>query len=134
MARYWSGTIGGVDLEEAGGAVAGFEFNGAEAFESDTTGNTLPSINGNPQTQYADNENGKVIEVRFLHVPQALLTSVLAVLTPLLPLGTSVACSFTDEYQTITGQFKPHVPQWYERGNPDGAFINDAVLRLIKTG
>lgn len=130
MARYWSGSIASIPLVD-GAATAGFELTGADAFEYMVTGNTVQSLNGNPQTQYADFTNGKPLELRFLHIPQALLTSLLTALKATLPGGTVVACSFTDGFQTIAGNFKPNVPSWYERGLPDGSYINDAVFRLI---
>lgn len=132
--RYWSGSIGGVDLEDVGGDVAGFELDGAEAFEYTVTGNSVQAATGLVHTQYAPFTHGKPIELQFLHIPQALATSLLTALKATLPGGTSVACSFTDGFQTIAGQFKPNVPAWYERGNPDGSYLNDFILRLVYTG
>lgn len=134
MARYWSGEIDSIPLEEASGAVAGFELDGAEAFAYAVTGNSVQAATGLVHTQYAPFTHGKPIELHFLHIPQALATSLLAALIATLPGGTSVPCEFTDEYQTIEGEFKPNVPAWYERGNPDGDYINDFILRLVYTG
>lgn len=134
MSRFWSGTIGGVALVEVGGDVAGFDLIGAENFEATYTGNSVLSANGHVHTQYSILNAGHVLEIKFLHVPKTLLTSLLTALKATLPSGSSVACSFTDGYQTIPGMFKPHVPLWYERGSPDGNYIKDAVIRLIYTG
>lgn len=133
MARFWSGTIDSIALVD-GGSVAGFDLHGAEAFAYDTTGNSIPSLNGTVQTQYEPITEGRILELRFIHIPQSLLTSLLASLNVVLLTGGSVTCSFTDGFQTITGSFKPNVPAWYERGNPDGAYVNDAVLRLVSVG
>lgn len=134
MARYWSGTIGGIDLEDGVGSVAGFEVAGAAAFEYAVTGNSVPAATGLLHTQYAPFTHGKPLELSFLHIPQSLATSLLTALKATLPTGGSVECSFTDGFQTIEGMFKPNVPAWYERGNPDGDYINDFVLRLVYTG
>lgn len=131
MARYWSGSIASIPLEDGSGNVAGFDLTGAEAFAYVLTGNSVPSANGKVVTQYAAFLYGKPIEIKFLHVPQALLNSLLTALKADLTAG--VACSFTDGFQTIAGNFKPNVPAWYTRGLPDGNFIQDAVLRIIST-
>jgi hypothetical protein len=85
-------------------------------------------------TQYAPFTHGKPITLTFLHCPQSLATALLTALKATLPGGTSLACSFTDEFQTITGMFKPNVPDWYDRGNPDGDYLNGFVLKLVYTG
>lgn len=133
--RYWSGVIDDIPLEDGAANIAAFDLTGAGGFEmGDTTGNSVPSINGTLQTQYADAGEGKLLELKFLHIPKVLLTALLASLTATLPAGDSVVCSFTDGYQTIAGNFKPNVPNWYERGLPDGDYIQDAVIRLAYTG
>lgn len=134
MARYWRGTIDSIALEEGSGNVCGFNLDGAEAFAYIVTGSSIQAATGLVHTQYAPFLYGKPLEIHFLHIPQALLNTLLTALKATLPGGTSVACSFTDDFQTITGQFKPNVPQWYKRGEPDGAYIQDAILRLIYTG
>ncbi len=133
MARFWAGTIGGVELLD-GEEVAGFELTGAGAFVNTWTGNTRPGLLGNPHTQYAELNKGRVLELKFIHAPQDLVTALYAVLVPIIPGGTSVECEFLDGFQTIARSFKPHVPSWVERGNPDGDYINDFILRLIETG
>ncbi len=132
--RYWSGTIAAIPLEDGVGNVAGFDLQGAAAFEMTVTGNSVPSINGTLQTQYADAGEGKIIELHFIHITKTLLTALVTALKATLPAGSSVTCSFTDGYQTITGHFKPNVPNWYERGLPDGDYIQDAIIRLAYTG
>lgn len=137
--RYWSGIIGGVELLD-GADVAGFELTGAGAFDSTSrsldnwTGNTRPGLLGNPHTQYAQIEEGRVLEIAFLHCPKTLLTELMELLIPLIPTGLGVDCSFTDGYQTITRKFKPNVPNWFDRGLPDGDYINDCKIRLIEIG
>lgn len=131
MARFWAGTIGGVELLDTDGEVAGFELSGAGAFVSNWTGSTRPGILGNPQTQYSEIIYNKSLELKFLHCPQTLAQNLLDLLTPLIPSGSGVLCEFTDGFQTIEGTFKPSVPSWYERGNPDGDYLNDFVLRLV---
>lgn len=133
MARYWSGTIGGVPLLD-GSDAAGFELTGAEAFETQVTGNSIQGASGFLHTQYGDYVYGKPLELAFLHIPKTLATSVLAVLKPLLLTEGVVACTFTDGWQNIAGDFKPNVPNWYSRGNPDGDYINDFRLRIITPG
>lgn len=134
MARYWSGTVGGIDLEEVNGDIAGFQIEGAEAFEYNTTGNSQQAITGFVHTQYAPFLYGKPLVITFLHAPQTLFRALIELLEATLPSGASVECTFTDGFQTINKMFKPNVPNWLSRGNPDGAYINDAVIRLISTG
>lgn len=134
MARYWSGSIEGIDLEDVGGDVAGFEVTGAEAFEYEHTGNSVQAATGFLHTQYEAFLYGKPLELKFLHIPQSLATTLLTALKATLPGGTTVTCSFTDGFQTIAGEFKPNVPAWYQRGNPDGAYIEDFIIRLIMPG
>lgn len=134
MARYWSGVIAGINLTEVGGDVAGFELDNAAAFIYTRTGNTVQGASGFPHTQYAPFDLGKPLGIRFIHAPKTLLTALRNALIPLLTSGGSVACSFTDGYDSISGMFKPNVPTWYSRGVPDGDYINDAVVNLIKTG
>lgn len=132
--RYWSGIIDGIPLEDSPGIAAGFELAGAEAFDSgDETGNTIRGATGFPHTFYAPSIlAGNVLELRFLHCPASLLRDVIDRLKEDLSAGRP--CSFWDGFQTIEGSFKPDVPGWYTRGNPDGAYINDAVIRLICLG
>lgn len=131
MQRYWSGTIGENDLEDGAGNPAAFTLTGAAAFTQAFTGNSVPAASGLPQTQYAPFTVGKPVEITFLHVPATLLSSVITELSALLPGGGAVECTFQDGIQTITGDFKPNVPNWYSRGEPDGDYVRDAVLRLI---
>lgn len=134
MSRYWGGSIGAVNLLD-GSDTAGFELDGAEAFEANYTGNSVVSASGaRVHTQYEALGATRVLEIRFLHIPKTLLTSLLTELKALLPGGGSVSCTFTDGYQTINRSFKPNVPNWYKRGQPDGAYIKDAVITLIETG
>lgn len=133
--RYWTGTINGIPLEESAGNPAGFDVAGAEAFESAYTGNIVAAADGYPHTQTVVLQAyGKVLEIKFLHIPGTLLRTLLTSLTATLPGGGSFACTFADGFQTITGQFKPALPDWYKRGEVDGNYIKDAVLRLISTG
>lgn len=135
MARFWSGEIGGIELLDLDGEVAGFELAGAGAFKDAAfwTGNTTPGARGYPHTQYIQNLYNKTIELRFIHIPQTLAAALEALLIPLIPSGSGVICSFTDGFDTITGTFKPKMPtsQFIERGLPDGDYINDYILRLI---
>jgi hypothetical protein len=135
MLRYWTGTIDGVALEEAPGLPCGFQVIGAEAFETAVTGNTTPAANGFPQTQYTPlGDYGKVIEVHFIHIPGALLRTLLTALAARIAAGTSAAIVLADGFQTISKSAKPNVPDWYSRGEPDGDYVKDAVIRLITTG
>ena len=133
MARYWSGNIGGIDLLDLDNSVAGFELTGAGAFVSNWTGNTRPGMLGNPQTQYSVISGNKTLELKFLHIPQVLAQALLDLLLPVIPSGGTVICEFTDGFQTITGAFAPKMPlsQFYERGLPDGDYLNDFILRLV---
>lgn len=133
MARYWSGQIGDIELLDLDGAVAGFELQGAGAFKSNWTGNTTPGVRGFPHTQYNEIFYNKSLELKFLHIPQTLALALEALLLPLIPSGLGVVCSFTDDFDTINGTFKPKMPlsQFIERGLPDGDYINDYILRLV---
>lgn len=133
MARFWSGEIAGIPLLD-GGEDAGFDLTGAERFEYLVTGNSVRGASGFLHTQYGDYINGKPLDIAFIHIPQALATTLLAALKPLLLTEGVVPCTFTDGWQIITDDFKPNVPNWFSRGNPDGDFINDFVLRLITPG
>ena len=136
MARYWRGIAGGIPLEESPGIVAGFQLEGAEAFAmGNITGNSAPAADGTPQFQYVPLYHlGEVLEIEFLHVPQTLLNALLTLCRNAIATDTGFACSLTDDFQTIEGVFKPNIPAWYSRGEPDGAYIKDAVIRLIYVG
>lgn len=131
--RYWQGIIDGIALED-GADPAGFELSGAEAFDTgDLTGSITPAADGYPHGIYTLREvYGLPLELRFLHAPKVLLRSVVDRLKEDITIGR--ACSFWDGFQTITASFKPNAPAWYERGEPDGDYIRDAILRLISTG
>lgn len=131
--RYWGGTIGGIPLLD-GADIAGFELTGADAFVAERTGNSLHAASGFLHTQYEDYLYGKPLSLKFIHIPKTLASSLLGLLTPLLNTGGVVPCSFTDGWQLIEGDFKPHVPDWYRRGLPDGDYINDFELNLIMPG
>lgn len=134
MARFWGGTIGAIPLIDTDGETAGFELTGAAAFVSAFTGQMISGASGFQHKQVVALTAGQVIELSFLHIPATLLQSLITLLTPLIPLSTGVACSFTDGFQTVSGSFTPALPNWYSRGNPDGDYINDAIIRLIKIG
>jgi hypothetical protein len=131
--RYWTGTIGGIELVD-GADPAGFELTGAEAFDvGDVTGSITPAADGYPHGIYTVRDlYGLELEVKFLHAPQTLLRALLELFKADVKVGR--ACSFLDGFQTINASFKPNVPGWYQRGEPDGDYIKDAVLRLICTG
>lgn len=127
--RHWSGQIGAIPLVD-GTEDAGFELDGAAAFLASWTGSSQRAFSGFKHTQYALYSYGKDIEIRFIHAPAALWDSLLDLLIPLMPSGAGVVCTFQDGNQTITGTFKPNPPSWFDRGQPDGDYIKDAVLRL----
>lgn len=129
--RYWSGEIGANPLEDGSGNPAAFTLTGAAAFTQEFTGNSVPAASGLPQTQYVPFTVGKPVELSFLHIPATLLDAVISELSALLPGGGSVACTFEDGIQEIEGNFKPNVPNWITRGEPDGDYVKDAVIRLI---
>lgn len=130
--RFWSGTIGGLALEEEDSNPCGFELTGAGAFlKGDWTSNTRPGLLGNPQTQYSQIIGNRVLEIHFLHAPAALFQSLIDLLIALIPGGGNVVCTFQDGFQTITGHFKPS-DNWLDRGEPDGDYLIDAIIRLIQ--
>lgn len=127
---YWTGTIGGIELTDTDGETCGFELTGADAFESEWKGVTRPGMLGNPHTQYERLIYNKQIELRFLHIPQPLARNLVDLLKDLLPGGEGVECEFVDDFQTITGTFKP-ADEFYERGQTDAGYLKDFVLRLV---
>jgi hypothetical protein len=130
--RYWSGTIGGIALLDISGDVAGFTVQGAAPFESTLSGNTVQGASGFPHTQYSPLDGGSILEITFLHVPAVLLRDLLTLFNS--DLTAYITCHFEDGFQSIDGDFKPNVPAWYDRGNPDGDYIENAIIRLIKNG
>lgn len=133
--RYWAGEIDGIPLKD-GAEDAGFQIKGAEAFDmGGRTGSSIPNALGVPQFQYIPvGVAGNRLEVSFLHVPAPLLRDVLEAIKVRIGAGEAFPCTFADGFQIIDANFKADLPQWYSRGEPDGGYVKDAVIKLISTG
>lgn len=132
--RYWGGTIDGIPLLD-GADVAGFELIGAEAFDMGAvTSNFTRAADGYPHELSTPLYlYGHELELRFLHAPASLLRALVDAIKARKAVGEGFACTFSDGFQTIEANFKAST-EWFSRGEPDGDYIKDAVLRLISIG
>jgi hypothetical protein len=134
--RYWSGTIDGTPLVD-GADVAGFELTGAEAFESSGYASSITvAMDGYPHKLRVPLQlYGLPLEIKFIHAPATLLREIVDKLKNRDALGQDFRATFADGFQTLNNLlFTTNGSEWYSRGNPDGAYINDAVIRLICRG
>jgi hypothetical protein len=131
--RYFSGTIDGIELKDLDGEDAGFTLTGVEAFDmGEITGTFNIAADGTPhEIQTPLLPEGNELELTFLHCPATLLRAVLEAIKARIATGESFPCAFEDGFQLVNQNFKARTPNWYSRGEPDGDYINDAVLRLI---
>ena len=133
MQRYWEGVIEGIPLNDTDGEAAGFQIGGAGGFRRPYARRIVRGADGYPFVKAVVLSYGQELEINFLHIPGALLETVLDAIEATLPGGDELVCTFADGFQTITGRFIPG-EKYYERGNPDGDYINDAIIRLIYRG
>jgi hypothetical protein len=129
--RFWTGTIDGTALKD-GADDAGFTLEGAGAFDyGGVVRASAPGLSGIPQDLYVELPvGGHIVVITFLHAPSALLREVVDKIKVRAAAGEAFPCTFADGFQTITANFKEAPGAWYDRGEPDGAYIKDAVLRL----
>src|SRR5215210_1296441 len=122
MERYWTGQIGDVVLEEAPNEPCGFQLTGADGFEVGFVSSGEISPDGFGHFYYTPQNYGHTLAIGFIHVHGTVLRAVLDLLKSpaIIPGGGSVPCTFQDGFQTITGNFRPDMGEWYKRGEPDG--------------
>lgn len=130
--RYWTGIIDGTELLD-GTDAAGFELAGAALFDmGDVVSASSPALSGVPLMLYVElHQAGNDLVLTFLHSPAALLREVIEKIKVRQAAGEAFPCHFEDGFQTIATNFKAQAGVWYDRGEPDGDYIKDAVLRLI---
>lgn len=129
--RYWTGTIDGTELLD-GADAAGFNLTGAGVFDyGGVVRASSPAVSGVPLDMYVELPvGGHTIELSFLHVPAALFREVVDKIKVRAAAGEAFPCAFADGFQTIALNFKEAPGLWYDRGEPDGDYLKDAVLRL----
>lgn len=132
--RFWSGSIAEIDLVDVDGTDAAFQIEGADALVDDITGNSVHAAAGNARTQLLDVQGkGRVLTLSFIHIPISLYTPLLAALIAAKAAGASVPLNLHDGLQTIDRPARPHVPRWFKRGEPDGAYVKDVSFTFITT-
>jgi hypothetical protein len=133
--RFWSGVLDSITLTDTDGEDAGFTLTGANRFDmGGVTGARYPNADGSPAFLYVEMPEGKPLELAFLHIPATLLRDILDAIIARTEAGEDFLVSLSDGFQSIETYARADAPGWYERGEPDGAYIKDAVIRLISTG
>lgn len=134
LQRYWTGVLDGTELLD-GTDPAGFELTGAGAFAQGAyVGSITKAADGYPHKLLTPILYGQELELKFLHIPAVLLDELLAKLQTRNDAGEPFPCTLVDGFQTIEGNFQTGATPWYDRGQPDGDYVQDATIRLSYTG
>jgi hypothetical protein len=134
MARYFSGSIGGVALQDAAGRPCRVLVDGAGALLSGYAGANVIAADGSVYTQIiASGMRARAFTIRLEYCPVALLSQIMGVINTALANNQTVNINLTDQVSTINASVVPALPDWLSYEQESGGIVRNVQMRLIAT-
>jgi hypothetical protein len=134
LQRYWTGSLGGIALEESPGGVPNkCLVRGYEALKSTYSGNSNIAADGRAvHTQIVQIDAlGVAYSIEFEQMPSALYGTVWAALNSVIPSLGGVRAILTDGIDVLDVWGFPDVPNWFVRGEPSGAYVLGVTFNFL---